>query len=124
MGGGETPKPIMTKARNIPMKETPWRKKFLPKTPVGEKINHAASPGVMAHVPAIRGLKEPFTTSDVERVCKVDKKKAANVITGLKVKEWVENAGYGEYKRTATFGGISLDDIHKEIAAAKKKDDE
>jgi hypothetical protein len=93
---------------------------------MGEKINggkHGVLRGTVlaAALPAIRGLKEPFKTADVQRVCRVDKKKASNFLTQLKKKEWIELAGEtnGCFKRTAAFGGIQLADIHAEIAASK-----
>lgn len=100
---------------------------------MGEKINGSGkrrqSSGLRGSVlaaalPAIRGLKEPFKTEDVERACRVDKKKASNFVTQLKGKGWIELAGEtnGHFKRTATFGGIQLADIHAEIAAGRKSE--
>ena len=99
------------------------------RVPIGRKINaRKATPslkaggGLAACVPMVRGLKEPFKTADVERVCKVEKKKAANFITQLKGKGWVESTGeFGQFRRTKDFGGIQLADIHAEIAASKPK---
>ena len=83
----------------------------------------AGTVGVATCVPMLRGLKEPFTTADVGRVCKVEKKKAANLIAGFKLKGWIELAGNvnGHFKRTQDFGGIQLADIHAEIQAGKTK---
>lgn len=105
------------------------------RVPMGKKINRAATMGgghsnsaLAASVPALRGLKEPFRAGDVETACKVDKKKASNLLVRLKAKGWVACVAHGEYQRTKTFGGHAakmdlLAGIHGEIAAGKPKED-
>lgn len=115
-GGGSASASAPSEGKRLKAGKVPKAKRV----PIGEKINRTAKGGVLVHLPAVRGLKEPFTAPDVERVCKLDKKKASNLITGLKLKGWVVNSAYGEYQRTPAFGGIQLADIHAGVAAGKK----
>lgn len=84
-----------------------------------------------------RGLKEPFGTAEIVMATGMDVKKAGNILTQWKLKKWVNTVGRGEYNRAKGFGGTFraetsaprgtgeqiLEQIHKEIDAAKPKED-
>lgn len=83
-----------------------------------------------------RGLKEPFGTVALMQAAGIELKAAGNTLTQWLLKDWILRVGRGQYRRSKAFGGGSrlatgtpkggeqmLAEIHKEIEAAKPKDE-
>lgn len=69
-------------------------------------------------------LAEPFTAQDIAKAGGVEGKKAQNFCTRACALKRIERVGHGQYRRTKGFNGVALlEEIHREIEAAKPKDD-
>lgn len=109
----------------------PGRKTGMPLPEPKPKVERPARAGstLVRMAVAVRVLKEPFGSSDVQEFTKCNWKAASNWITAAHNKGWLKRVGPGQYTRTPSFGGIGLanqellNEIHAEIESAKPKED-
>lgn len=104
-GGGEVPE-VPAAGRAISPKApslTTARRTVKPR--VVKPASNGASGGLEERVRCMAALAEPFTTADVARAGKLDKKTATYLVTEAKRKGMLKSEGWGKISRSSSFPG-------------------
>jgi hypothetical protein len=97
-----------------------------------EAATHRKSRKLDAAIEACRRLSEPFNSGGLAAESGLSTKGAASAIYRWEGRGWIRKSAPGQWVRTKTFGGdvsatassrAMLDEIHRDIDAAKPKED-